>query len=148
MDSTQKPLSWTNLLEDYIKKGKQKTKEQQEEEVTRLFMKNLEEEKKSEDNSLSMTREMKYHTKQISTDPLIEQVMPNSDLSLDLFEDLKPTGNTIVTKPITEEQQKPKVEENFYSSDTSDIDVIKNTVKKDNRIDNDFYTSSYKFSKK
>ena len=22
MDSTQKPLSWTNLLEDYIKKGK------------------------------------------------------------------------------------------------------------------------------
>ena len=46
MDSTQKPLSWTNLLEDYIKKGKQKTKEQQEEEVTRLFMKNLEEEKK------------------------------------------------------------------------------------------------------
>lgn len=107
-----------------------------------------EEEKKSEDNSLSMTREMKYHTKQISTDPLIEQVMPNSDLSLDLFEDLKPTGNTIVTKPITEEQQKPKVEENFYSSDTSDIDVIKNTVKKDNRIDNDFYTSSYKFSKK
>ena len=47
MDSTQKPLSWTNLLEDYIKKGKQKTKEQQEEEVTRLFMKNLEEEKKN-----------------------------------------------------------------------------------------------------
>ena len=49
MDSTQKPLSWTNLLEDYIKKGKQKTKEQQEEEVTRLFMKNLEEEKKEEE---------------------------------------------------------------------------------------------------
>ena len=48
MDSTQKPLSWTNLLEDYIKKGKQKTKEQQEEEVTRLFMKNLEEEKKQQ----------------------------------------------------------------------------------------------------
>ena len=47
MDSTQKPLSWTNLLEDYIKKGKQKTKEQKEEEVTRLFMKNLEEEKKN-----------------------------------------------------------------------------------------------------
>ena len=47
MDSTQKPLSWTNLLEDYIKKGKQKTKEQQEEEVTLLFMKNLEEEKKN-----------------------------------------------------------------------------------------------------
>ena len=47
MDSTQKPLSWTNLLEDYIKKGKQKTKEQQEEEVTRLFMKKLEEEKKN-----------------------------------------------------------------------------------------------------
>ena len=47
MDSTQKPLSWTNLLEDYIKKGKQKTKGQQEEEVTRLFMKNLEEEKKN-----------------------------------------------------------------------------------------------------
>ena len=47
MDSTQKPLSWTNLLEDYIKKGKQKTKEQQEEEVTRLFMKHLEEEKKN-----------------------------------------------------------------------------------------------------
>lgn len=60
MDSTQKPLSWTNLLEDYIKKGKQKTKEQQEEEVTRLFMKNLEEEKqKTQRNQRSLVFSLK-----------------------------------------------------------------------------------------
>lgn len=106
------------------------------------------------DDSLSATREMKYHKRQISNDPLIEQVMPDSNLSLDLFEDLKPTGNTIITKPIIEEealfreeQDSKNIEEFFHSEDTSDIDVIKNTVK-NNNIDNDFYTSSYRFSKK
>lgn len=105
------------------------------------------------EEKLSITRELKYHTKQISIDPLIEQVMPDNDLSLDILEDLKPTGNTLVTDPITEEKIK-KVEENFHSSDTSDIDIIKNVnpIKVKNKktpdIDNDFYTSSYKFSKK
>lgn len=104
---------------------------------------------KETEESLSMTREMKYHTMRISTDPLIEQVMPDNDLSLDIFEDLKPTGNTIVTKPIKEEDINQKVENNFYSNDTSDIDVIKGNVKStDSRVDDDFYTSSYKFSKK
>lgn len=105
------------------------------------------------ENELFVTREMKYHTKQISVDPLIEQVISDSELSLDLFEDLKPTGNTVITKPIVEEEysfkdeiKNNKIEENFHSDDISDIDVIKNTVKQSENIDNDFYTSSYKFS--
>ena len=48
--STQPAQSWTTLLDDYIKKGKQKSKEEQEKEVTRLFMKNLEEKQKNEDD--------------------------------------------------------------------------------------------------
>ena len=123
------------------------------EEIKKACQKNDQDEKDNNKEELSMTRELKYHTKQISIDPLIEQVMPDNDLSLDILEDLKPTENTVVTEPITEEKIK-KVEENFHSSDTSDIDIIKNVnstkveSKKTSNIDNDFYTSSYKFSKK
>lgn len=102
---------------------------------------------KNSDN-LSMTREMKYHTRNISVDPMINQVVPDNDLSLDLLSDLKPTGNTIVTKPIVENSDNKDIKTNsdkFFptSGDTSDIDVIK----KENKIDNDFFTSSYQFSK-
>lgn len=99
------------------------------------------------DNSLSMTREMKYQTRQISTDPLIEQVMPDNDLSLDLFFDLKPTGDTIVTKPIKDDNTNTSannIKKESSVKDDSDIDVIK----KDKNIDTDFFTSSYKFSDK
>ena len=99
-------------------------------------------------DNLSMTREMKYHTRNISVDPMINQVVPDNDLSLDLLSDLKPTGNTIVTKPIVENNDTKDTKTNsdkFFptSGDTSDIDVIK----KENKIDNDFFTSSYQFSK-
>ncbi len=138
-----------NKLKDPTKKTSQinreiletlENKELSLEEIKKACRKYETREELNKEDSLSMTREMKYHTRQISTDPLIEQVIPDNNPSLDLLEDLKPTGNTIVTKPI--------VEENFYGEDTSDIDVIKNPLKKSNNIDNDFYTSSYKFSKK
>ena len=48
-------------------------------------------------SKLEMTREMKYHTKRINQNPLINQVMPDNNLSLELLSDLKPSGNTIVT---------------------------------------------------
>ena len=66
--------------------------------------------------------------------------MPDNDLSLDLFEELKPTGNTIVTKPIREEI----IETNMHSSDTRDIDIIKPAV---GNLE-EFFTNSYEFSKK
>ena len=122
----------------------------------------------SKTSNLELTREMKFHTRNISTNPLIDQVMPDNDLSLDLLSDLKPTDDTITTKPITEKlikenilTNKPKnkteeinikpdnnrpffpIQENI--SDTSDIDIIK---KPNDKIDHDFFTNSYEFSRK
>ena len=121
-------------------------------------LKDLEEDSKND--NLELTREMKYHTKKIYNDPLIEQVMPDNDLAMDLFFDLKPTGDTIVTKPIREQdineytENKNKDIKNTDTKitksvdlknfeDTSDIDIIK----KDSTSD-DFFTNSYKFSSK
>ena len=63
---------------------------------------NRKQEKLKQEEKLSMTRELKF--KELSEDvkgnPLIDNVMPDSDLSLDLFENLKPTENTITTTPI------------------------------------------------
>lgn len=107
----------------------------------------------NDNNDLTMTRELKYHTKKISDNPLIEQVIPDNDMALDLLEDLKPTGNTIVTKPIKEENIEKNIpiqsNSNFFEpkevkEDISDIDIIK----KDKTVDTDFFTSSYQFSKK
>lgn len=97
-------------------------------------------------HELTMTREIKYQTRQISVDPLIEQVIPDNDVALDLLSDLKPTGDTIVTEPIKEETIKEFETMPFFESktDTSDIDVIKESKK----IDDDFFTSSYQFTKK
>lgn len=114
----------------------------------------MEEEKKQE--QLTMTREIKYQelTQEIQKGSLnhpsnIESSVESSseDLSLDLFSDLKPTGNTIVTKPIQDEVP-PKVNQinnSFLSSNTKDIDIIK-PIKKNE--ESDFFTSSYEFSKK
>ena len=135
-------------------------------------------------NKLEMTREMKNLTRNLSLNPLTDQVMPNNDLSLDLLSDLKPTENTIVTEPIKEKEEKdttPKKPEfkkiNLESTntlkntkkyetvskqkpffpmnteDTSDIDIIKipeksNDTKDLKKVDNDFFTSSYEFSRK
>ena len=102
-----------------------------------------------QEEKLSMTRELKY---QNLTQPevLEELTVPNQEdlstreLSLDLFEDLKPTGNTIVTKPVNDNEVAIKqVESDFRSTDTSDIDVIKG---QENTGENDFFTSSYHFS--
>lgn len=101
-----------------------------------------------QEEKLSMTRELKYQN--LVQDEPEERKSSNIDLStkelsLDLFEDLKPTGNTITTKPIREEDIEIKqIEGNFRSSDTRDIDIIKN---KEDTKENDFFTSSYHFSK-
>ncbi|MEE3343010.1 MAG: hypothetical protein VZS44_02855 [Bacilli bacterium] len=111
-------------------------------------------------DKLEMTREMKYHTKNININPLINQVMPDNDLSLELLSDLKPGDNTIVTEPVKEKeiQKSSKIDkkkddvkkdndDDFFPmdlSDTSDIDIIKDTKE----IDKDFFTSSYEFSRK
>lgn len=104
----------------------------------------------NEPENLTMTREFKFKelsekVEKFNSNPLIEQVMPDNDLSLDLFEELKPTGNTIVTKPIKEDELE-KVEANMHSSDTRDIDIIKPAVSGSNI--EEFFTNSYEFSKK
>lgn len=86
------------------------------------------------EEKLSMTRELKYQNLSKEVESVEEK-----DFSLDLFDDLKPMGNTITTKPIKDNE-----DINFTSSDTKDIDIIK----KDDKIKNDFFTNSYEFSKK
>ena len=91
-----------------------------------------------------MTRELKYQN-------LVQEENHEdleSDLSLDLFSDLKPTGNTIITKPIHEDEieSMPITKSQIQSKeDNSDIDIIKPSVATTN---DDFFTSSYEFSKK
>lgn len=111
---------------------------------------NVESQPKLNEEQLSMTRELKYKNleqqlEQEQQEKISEKVTMTNDLSLDLFEDLKPTGNTIVTKPIREEEVEIKQVNGFKSSDTRDIDIIKNEGKE---VDNDFFTSSYHFSQK
>lgn len=96
------------------------------------------------ENDLSMTRELKYQN--LAQEENQEE--PQADLSLDLFSDLKPTGNTIITKPIREEEVTPHQKETpaiTSEKDNSDIDIIKPSVAP---INDDFFTSSYEFSKK
>lgn len=117
------------------------------------------EEKKKEDelskkeDDLSMTRELKF--KELSEEtkngnPLLEHVMPNNDLSLELFEDLKPTENTIITKPVVPKNDDTKTNQyilsekiDVHSGDTSDIDIIKLPEKEEDN--NDFFTNTYEF---
>lgn len=99
------------------------------------------------EEKLSMTRELKYHNlaaAETDTPNLVKET--TSDFSLDLFSDLKPTENTITTKPITETTEQHFSEQiNPLSTDTSDIDIIKPAIPSK---ENDFFTSSYEFSKK
>lgn len=125
-----------------------------------VVKKNAIEDEKVEE-SLSMTRELKYKQLEQKLDEQECMEEDSSNLSLDLFDDLKPTGNTIVTKPIVEEvssNEKPRIEEvknnlspkqmidkEIRSVDNSDIDIIK----KDSSVaTNDFFTNSYEFSKR
>ena len=98
----------------------------------------LKEEKTNE--NLEMTRELKYHSLLAQ-----EENNPNTNLSLELFDNLKPTENTIVTKPISESNDIAKNVE-LNTKDTQDIDIIKTKNKKEEQ--DDFFTSSYEFSKK
>ena len=68
-----------------------------------------------------------------------------NSLSLDLFEDLKPTGNTIRTKPITSDINLKEIKSDIHSGDTSDIDIIKDSP---TTSADDFFTNVYEFSKK
>ena len=129
-------------------------------------------------NNLEMTREMKNLTRNIEENPLIDQVMADNNLSFDLLSDLKPSENTIVTEPIKDKKPVVKSDINkneklnkntnykikkdiskkkdkpFFpmnTEDTSDIDIIRQpeeVTKGIKKVDNDFFTSSYEFSRK
>lgn len=81
---------------------------------------------KEKNDELGMTREFKYHTKRVNDNPTIEQILEDTaNLSLDILSDLKPNGNTIITKPMTEEN-----------------------VSTSSGKNNEFYSGTYTFSKK
>lgn len=126
-------------LEELKKASKNYQSYQNDEKIVNLNTKEEqqpEEQLKKIENDLSMTRELKYQN--LSLEENNEE--QDSDLSLDLFSDLKPTENTIVTKPIKEE-----TEPTNQIKDNSDIDIIKPSVAP---VNDDFFTSSYEFSKK
>jgi len=140
-------LQSSELSLDEIKQAKLEYERQIEEKET------LKEQEVLKENELSMTREMKYQnltTASLKEEKQEEVVEEDEDLSLDLFSDLKPTGNTIVTKPITDSDapdivEVPKKTE-FHSDDTSDIDIIKPAIQP-SVAESDFFTSSYEFTK-
>ncbi len=132
------------------------------------------EEEHPDKEELYMTRELKFKdkrlevTKEIDTMKEEQQEKEYDSSPLDLFEDLKPDGNTFISEPVKVEkdsifanseiddvEEKPIIKE-IPSTNTKeeknikDINVIKEETFKNasNNIDNDFYTSSYKFSKK
>ena len=132
------------------------------------------EDENTDKEELYMTRELKFKdkrlevTKEIDTIKEEQQEKEYDSSPLDLFENLKPDGNTFISEPVKVEkdsifsnseiddvEEKPIIKE-IPSTNTKeeknikDINVIKEETFKNanNNIDNDFYTSSYKFSKK
>ena len=98
----------------------------------------------STEDNLSMTREFKYKNLSLELQENKEEnksAVDVDDLSLDLFAELKSTGNTIITEPVN----KNIIKNDIRSGDTSDIDIIKGSP---NATTNDFFTNSYEFSKK
>ena len=94
----------------------------------------LEQEKQKELDKLEMTRQYKFQTKRLNENPTIEQIMSDTaKLSLEILEDLKPSDNTVVTKPVSEEEKR-----NYE---------IKEMNEKEEK-DSDFYSNTYTFSKK
>lgn len=139
-----------NKLKEPIKSESSKAKEilktlqTQEisiEEIKKACEKYEQEKYSTNEEDLSMTREMRFKTREISKDPEINQIIEIKDKEnpLELFEDLKPTEDTIITEPIKENEE----EADFHSENTKDIDIIKKS-----EIDDDFYTNSYKFKEK
>lgn len=142
------------------------------EKARREYQEQIENAKKEEklEEELSRTRELKYKnlSQEIEKDTKEDKSLSdNNSLSLDLFEDLKPTGNTVITKPIDSDLDKPlnntnkidinelksntnkidtsHIKSDIHSGDTRDIDIIKDgpTTTAD-----DFFTNVYEFSKK
>jgi len=139
-----KKISLSEIREASIKYEQEESKEIEEKElkITEEIKPSIE----IESENLTMTREFKFKelsekVEKFNSNPLTTQVMPDNDLSLDLFEELKPTGNTIITKPIKDEI----IETDMHSSDTRDIDIIKPAVSGNLE---EFFTNSYEFSKK
>lgn len=100
-----------------------------------------------ESDNMYLTREFKFKElndkiSELNSNPLIDNVMSDNELSFDLFEDLKPVGNTMITKPVVDSSD---YKGDMHSSDTKDIDIIKPVTKENEEA---FFTSSYEFSKK
>lgn len=125
------------------------------------------------EEKLSITRELKYKNlsvdkeqdeelEKVENTSEIKTLVDTNSLSLDLFDELKPTGNTIITKPIipdeyeekTKSQEKPNldhIESDIHSGDTRDIDIIKEAPQTNptpNNNSNEFFTNIYTFTSK
>ena len=116
------------------------------------------------EEKLSITRELKYkdlagqeQPQEIFEDKILTDT---NSLSLDLFNELKPTENTIITKPIIpDEYDETKykkgnsnladIKSDIHSGDTRDIDIIKESPQTESTSNNsDFFTNVYEFSEK
>lgn len=118
-------------------------------EAKKKYQMHAEEMENSKNKELSMTRELRYKDlnleKTNEEDVKDKKIFDTNDLSLDLFDELKPSGNTITTKPIVSDLNNDFVKNDIRSGDTSDIDIIKD---EQGVMQNDFFTNSYEFSKK
>ncbi len=150
-----KTLSYEYEIKDNIDDDSKKSRDDEEKKIEKV----IDDEVSLLDNeNMYMTREFKFRELNdkiselnASSNPLIDNVMEDSDLSLELFEDLKPTGDTIVTKPIVDndkfdfDNKANNYEGDMYSSDTRDIDVLKSVVEKE---EPEFFTNSSEFYNK
>lgn len=102
---------------------------------------------KNLDDSLSMTRELKFKDKQLEVTREIEAIKEENVADpLDLFQDLKPDGNTFITEPV--KQDDGNIFSTLKDDENVNFSIVKNVEKKDlDNSDDDFYTSSYNFSK-
>lgn len=101
----------------------------------------------SDCDNMYMTREFKFKElndkiSELNASKECDMNKSDEELSLDLFEDLKPVGNTVITKPIVDSSN---YKGDMHSSDTRDIDIIKPVA---SVKDESFFTGSYEFSKK
>ncbi len=77
----------------------------------------MEEEETDSSDEVKIT-EVKYHTKKISNDPVVNQIISTNSLPLEILTDLKPTEDTIVSEPILEQTRKLELDnqgKTFYS---------------------------------
>lgn len=136
-------------------------------EAKKIYQEQLDRNKHLKDleESLETTRELKFkdinkEETETKSDESIntKNIFDTNSLSLDLFKELKPTENTIITKPIvmdeydeTKYKNKPDlsdIKSDIHSGDTRDIDIIKDPppVNPVNNS-NEFFTNVYEFSK-